>query len=97
MICLLLVQAGEGTIILLHQVKAGAWDASKGTTAKVTSLSPFAFVSAKASESNNNGGNGGEKSPQTGEYVTKAVLAGALILAAAGVVCVVRAKKSSAN
>ncbi len=84
--------------IVLHQVKAGAWTAEGSLTTKVTTLSPFAFLSAKASKSDNkSGSDDGQKSPQTGEYVTKAVLAGAVILAAAGIVCVVRAKKSSAN
>ena len=90
--------AADGTAYaVIHQTGSGVWKIEDGLTLKVSSLSPFSIVTAKASETNNNGGNGGEKSPQTGEYVTKAVLAGALILAAAGVVCVVRAKKSSAN
>ena len=86
----------SGANIVLHQVKAGAWTAEGSLTTKVSTLSPFAFLSAKASKSDD-GKEGDKKSPQTGEYVTKAVLAGAVILAAAGVVCVVRAKKSSAN
>jgi len=87
----------SGANIVLHQVKAGAWTAEGSLTTKVSTLSPFAFLSAKASKSDEGNKEGDKKSPQTGEYVTKAVLAGAVILAAAGVVCVVRAKKSSAN
>lgn len=86
----------EGANIVLHQESDGVWSASDSLTQKVSHLSPFAFLAAKASDKSDNG-EGDKKSPQTGEYVTKAVLAGAVILAAAGIVCVVRAKKSSAN
>ena len=88
--------APEGSkLVTIHQVKAGAWKVEDGLKVSVDSLSPFAFLSVKATESSKE--EGGEKSPQTGEYVTKGVLAGATILAALGIVCVVRAKKSSAN
>ena len=83
--------------IVLHKTDKG-WTATSGLTQKVSTLSPFAFLTAKGtSQAGNKGSGDGQTSPQTGEYVTKAVLAGAIILAAAGVVCVVRAKKSSAN
>ncbi|MCR5274576.1 MAG: hypothetical protein K6E26_04365 [Clostridiales bacterium] len=88
--------APDGSAVaVIHQVKAGAWKVEDGLTVSVDSLSPFSILTVKASQSSNE--EGGEKSPQTGEYVTKGVLAGATILAALGIVCVVRAKKSSAN
>lgn len=90
--------AADGTAYaVIHQVSAGSWKIEDGLTLKVSSLSPFAIVTVKASSQSSSDTDSGEKSPQTGEYVTKAVLAGAILLAAAGVVCVVRAKKSSAN
>lgn len=90
--------AADGTAFaVIHQMSAGSWKIEDGLTLKVSTLSPFSIVTVKASQSSTDADDGDKKSPQTGEYVTKAVLAGAVILAAAGIVCVVRAKKSSAN
>lgn len=90
--------APDGSVLIfVHQVKAGAWkfEATSATTT-VSSLSPFAFVTAKkAAAADSKSGDDGKTSPQTGEYVTKSVLAGAAVLAVLGMVCVVRAKKSS--
>ena len=90
--------APDGSVLIfIHQVKAGAWK-FEATTATVTvdKLSPFAFVTAKkAAAADSKSGDDGKTSPQTGEYVTKSVLAGAAVLAVLGMVCVVRAKKSS--
>lgn len=90
--------APDGSVLIfIHQVKAGAWkfEATSATTT-VSSLSPFAFVTAKkAAAADSKSGDDGKTSPQTGEYVTKSVLAGAAVLAVLGMVCVVRAKKSS--
>lgn len=90
--------APDGSVLIfIHQVKAGAWKFEATTaTATVSSLSPFAFVTAKkAAAADSKSGDDGKTSPQTGEYVTKSVLAGAAVLAVLGMVCVVRAKKSS--
>ena len=87
--------AADTAFAVIHQTASGVWKLEDGLTLKVTSLSPFSIVTAKASQAKADSGNGGEKSPQTGEYVTKSVLAGAAVLAVLGMVCVVRAKKSS--
>ncbi|MCR5057270.1 MAG: hypothetical protein K6A81_01450 [Clostridiales bacterium] len=90
--------APDGSVLIfIHQTKAGAWKFEATTaTATVSSLSPFAFVTAKkAAAADSKSGDDGKTSPQTGEYVTKSVLAGAAVLAVLGMVCVVRAKKSS--
>ena len=88
------------TLIMIHQTSSGVWAVEGASaTTTVTTLSPFAFLVAKGTEkaAKDDKGDGKTTSPQTGEYVTKSVLVGALVLAAAGVVCVTRAKKSSAN
>ena len=90
---------------VLHQVSSGAWQIVKasvsGNTVTVTTggLSPFAFVTGKtaAKAPIKDGGDGKTTSPQTGEYVTRYVLLAAAALMVAGVVCVKRAKKSSAK
>lgn len=90
-------QAPDGSVLIfIHQAKAGAWKfEATSATATVSSLSPFAFVTAKKAAATDNTADDGKTSPQTGEYVTKSVLAGAAVLAVLGMVCVVRAKKSS--
>ena len=90
--------APEGSVLLtIHQTKSGSWKyEAASATATVDHLSPFAFVTAKkAAATDNKAADDGKTSPQTGEYVTKSVLAGAAVLAVLGMVCVVRAKKSS--
>lgn len=90
----------------IHMGEDGTWSFAdtkvNGDTITVTSdgNSPFAFLVGKRfGDGGNKGGDGdpGKKSPQTGEYVTKAVLVGAAALMVVGLVCVSRAKKSSAN
>lgn len=93
----------------LHSPYQGAWEnvsySRNGNTItlKLNSTSPVAFVTASKTPADGgnggNGGNGGGKttSPQTGEYVTKYILLAAAALMVAGVVCVRRAKKSSAK
>lgn len=95
------------TLKVLH--KGGSWevlDASiSGNTVTVTvgSTSPFAFVVAPSSsapakaDGETGTGTTTTTSPQTGEYVTKYILLAAAALMVAGVVCVKRAKKSSAK
>ena len=58
---------------------------------------PFGIVVGNKVADDSKKSDDGKKSAQTGEYVTKAVLGAAIVLAAAGVVCATRAKKSSAN
>lgn len=91
-------------IIPIHQTASGVWAimdfkvSGNEITVSSDGLSPFAFITGKASEKKDDGKKDDDKkSAQTGEYVTKTVLAGAVVLAAVGVVCVTRAKKSSAN
>ncbi|MBR5975031.1 MAG: hypothetical protein IK020_07595 [Clostridiales bacterium] len=94
----------SGTFIVpIHQTASGVWAVMdfkvSGNEISVTSdgLSPFAFITGKASEKKDDKKDDGKKSAQTGEYVTKTVLAGAVVLAAVGIVCATRAKKSSAK
>lgn len=89
---------------VLHQLGSGKWqfcDATvSGNTVTVSSgsMSPFAFVVGKAAaKTPAKGDDGKTTSPQTGEYVTRYVLLAAAALMVAGVVCVKRAKKSSAK
>ena len=91
-------------IVPIHQTAAGTWAVMdckiSGNEISVTSdgLSPFAFITGKPTDKKDDGKkDDGKKSAQTGEYVTKAVLAGAAVLMVVGLVCVNRAKKSSAN
>lgn len=84
----------------LHSPSAGVWEIvgvyGEGTTVTYTStMSPFAFVTTSLITPNPS--SGPVKSPQTGEYVTKYVLLAAGALMVAGLVCVKRAKKSSAK
>lgn len=98
--------AGEGVNVkAIHMSDDGTWSFAdtqvNGDIITVTSdgNSPFAFITGRFGNGGgrNGGDDGGKKSPQTGEYVTKAVLVGAAALMVAGMVCVVRAKKKSAQ
>lgn len=93
--------AADGeSVQAIHMSEDGTWSfvdtKVDGDNITVTSdgNSPFAFLAGKKDDG---GKLGGEPSPQTGEYVTKAVLVGAAALMVIGLVCVTRAKKSSAN
>lgn len=93
--------AADGeSVQTIHMGEDGTWSFEdtkvNGDSITVTSdgNSPFAFLVGKK---DGGGKLGGEPSPQTGEYVTKAVLVGAAALMVVGLVCVTRAKKSSAN
>ena len=88
-------------LCIVHQTEAGKWEILKvsgSVTFTTPSCSPFGIVVGnKVADDSKKGSDDGKKSAQTGEYVTKAVLGAAIVLAAAGVVCATRAKKSSAN
>ena len=87
-------------LCIVHQTDAGKWEILKvsgSVTFTTPSCSPFGIVVGTKVADNSKKSDDGKKSAQTGEYVTKAVLGAAIVLAAAGVVCATRAKKSSAN
>ena len=87
-------------LCIVHQTEAGKWEILKvsgSVTFTTPSCSPFGIVVGTKVADNSKKSDDGKKSAQTGEYVTKAVLGAAIVLAAAGVVCATRAKKSSAN
>lgn len=97
------IPAGSA-LVVIHQTADGVWavveDAKFGDgTVTVTSdgLSPFAFLVGKAASGSKDDGkkDDGKKSPQTGEYVTEAVLGGAAVLMLGGLVCIVLSKKKS--
>ena len=96
------LQYSGSALAVVHQVEDGKWEVIKCSgSVKFTSpsgCSPFGIVvGTKVADDSKKSSDDGKKSAQTGEYVTKAVLGAAIVLAAAGVVCATRAKKSSAN
>ncbi len=94
------------SLAVLHSPAQGTWETvtfsrnGGNITMSLSSTSPIAFVTATktpAKDGGNGNGGGQATSPQTGEYVTKYILLAAAALMVAGVVCVKRAKKSSAK
>lgn len=102
------LSTGETLVAVIHNYETGKWEVidpslvtidGNHVTVKLSTTSAIAFLTVKAAEATPTPTPAADdkKSAQTGEFVGTYVLIIAAALATAGIVCVKRAKKSTAS